>query len=95
MTGQHINLTTDFFPTRLPNASCLIFFADPHFLKTILAHRTSGTFGYVLHTSPTLRKTKRDTFYQATHTLFISINEIYLPLMITFNDQYYFGYEQN
>jgi hypothetical protein len=33
-------------PTRQPNASCFIFFADPHFLKTILASRTSGTFGF-------------------------------------------------
>jgi hypothetical protein len=24
----------------------LFFFADPHFLKTILAIRTSGTFGF-------------------------------------------------
>jgi len=44
--GQHINLTADFFPTRQPNASCFIFFAVPHFLKTILARRTSGTFGF-------------------------------------------------
>jgi hypothetical protein len=33
-------------PTRQPNASCFIFFADPHFLKIILASRTSGTFGF-------------------------------------------------
>ena len=41
-----MNFTADFFPTRQPNASCFIFFADPHFLKTILASRTSGTFGF-------------------------------------------------
>jgi len=45
-TGRHINLTADFFPTRQPNASCFIFFADPHFFKTILTSRTSGTFGF-------------------------------------------------
>jgi hypothetical protein len=45
-TGQHINLIADFLPARQPNASCFIFFADPHFLKTILASRTSGTFGF-------------------------------------------------
>jgi len=46
-TGRHINLTADFLPTRQPNASYFIFFADPHFLKPILANRTSGTFGFV------------------------------------------------
>jgi glutathione peroxidase len=35
------------------------------------------------------------TFCQKKHTLFIPINEIYLPIMITFDDQYNFGYEQN
>jgi hypothetical protein len=44
--GQHINSTADFFPTRQPNTSCFIFFVDPHFFKTILASRTSGTFGF-------------------------------------------------
>jgi hypothetical protein len=43
----------------------------------------------------TLSKTKIATFCQHTHTLFILINEIYLPIMITFDDQYYLGYEQN
>jgi hypothetical protein len=43
------------------------FFADPHFLKTILASRTSGTFGFARHTtSPRFGKTKRATFCQRT-----------------------------
>ena len=31
----------------------------------------------------------------APHEKYISFNEMYLPIMITFNEQYYFGYEQN
>jgi hypothetical protein len=70
------------------------FFADPLFFKTILASRTNGTFGFARHTSRPFAKLK-EPFFANAHTLFISINEIYLPIMITFDDQYYFGYEQN
>jgi len=41
----------------------LFFFAAPHFLKTILGSRTSGTFGFAPTHKPTLRKTKRATFF--------------------------------
>ena len=55
-----------------------------------------GTFGVCrLTQADTKAKPKEPLFCQRTHTLFISINEIYLPIMITFDDQYYFGYEQN
>jgi len=63
---QHINLTADFFPIRQPNASCFIFFADPHFLKTILASRTSGTFGFALtHKADPSAKPKEPLFANA------------------------------
>jgi len=39
------------------------FFAAPHFLKTILGSRTSGTFGFAPTHKPTLRKTKRATLF--------------------------------
>jgi len=43
-------------------------FSPPHiFFNSILAHRTSGTFGFARHTSPTLRKTKRATFCPRTN----------------------------
>jgi len=49
-TYRNIRTTYKFnigpFPTQQPNALCFIFFADQHFLKTILASRTSGTFGF-------------------------------------------------
>jgi hypothetical protein len=45
----------------------LYFFADPHFLKTILASRTSGTFGFTRHTSQRFAKPKEPLFSQHTH----------------------------
>jgi hypothetical protein len=52
-------------PTRQPNASCFIFFADPHFLKTILASRTSGTFGFApKHKADPSAKPKEPLFSQ-------------------------------
>jgi hypothetical protein len=45
------------------NASVFLFFPNAHFLKTILANRTNGTFGFARH-MPTLRKTKRAIFCQ-------------------------------
>ena len=42
--------------------------SPPHiFFNSILAHRTSGTFGFARHSSPTLRKTKRAIFCQRTY----------------------------
>ena len=48
------------------NASVFLFFPTAHFLKTILASRTNGTFGFATHTKPTLRKTKRAIFCHRT-----------------------------
>jgi len=61
-SGRHINLTADFFPTQQPNASCFIFFANPHFLKTILASRTSGTFGFARHTKANASQNQKSPF---------------------------------
>jgi hypothetical protein len=41
------------------NASVFLFFPTAHFLKTILASRTNGTFGFAPTHKPKLRKTKR------------------------------------
>ena len=90
VTGQMNHQTAD----PKANASVFLFFPTAHFLKTILASRTNGTFGFAQHTSRPFAKPK-EPFFANAHTLFISINEIYLPIMITFDDQYYFGYEQN
>ncbi|MBL7909063.1 MAG: hypothetical protein JNK36_11420 [Bacteroidia bacterium] len=46
------------------NASVFLFFSTAHFLKAILASRTSGTFGFAPTHKPTLRKTKRAIFCQ-------------------------------
>jgi hypothetical protein len=46
------------------NASVFLFFSTTHFLKTILANRTNGTFGFAPTHKPTLRKTKRAIFCQ-------------------------------
>lgn len=73
-----MNLTADFFPTRQPNASCFIFFADPHFLKTILASRTSGTFGFARHTSLPFAKPKEPLFAIQPRTV-LSILKLSLP----------------
>jgi hypothetical protein len=64
--GHHINLKTDFFPTRQLNASYFIFFADPHFFKTILASRTSSTFGFAqTHKANASAKPKEPLFAYA------------------------------
>ena len=65
------------------NASVFLFFPTAHFLKTILASRTNGTFGFARHTSRPFAKpnvpffatapTDRATIYQ---TLFILKNDI-------------------
>jgi hypothetical protein len=44
------------------NASVFLFFPTTHFLKTILANSTNGTFTFAPTHKPTLRKTKRAIF---------------------------------
>ncbi len=47
------------------------FFADPHFLKTILASRTSGTFGFApTHKADPSAKPKEPLFSQRTENDF-------------------------
>jgi hypothetical protein len=44
------------------NACVFLFFPNAHFLKTILANRTNGTFGFARHTSRPFAKPK-EPFY--------------------------------
>jgi hypothetical protein len=47
VTGQMNQQTAD----PKVNASVFLFFPNAHFLKTILANRTNGTFGFARYTS--------------------------------------------
>ena len=47
------------------NASVFLFFPTAHFLKTILASRTNGTFGFARHTSRPFAKPKEPFFAYA------------------------------
>jgi hypothetical protein len=47
------------------NASVFLFFSTAHFLKTILAIRTNGTFGFARHTSLPFAKPKEPFFANA------------------------------
>ena len=59
------------------NASVFLFFPTAHFLKTILASRTNGTFGFARYTSRPLAKPK-EPFFANAH-IRLNINK-----MITF-----------
>ena len=48
------------------NASVFLFFPTAHFLKTILASRTNGTFGFARHTSQPFAKPKEPFFCYRT-----------------------------
>ncbi|MDZ4712863.1 MAG: hypothetical protein SGI89_11150 [bacterium] len=61
MTGQMNNQTAD----QKANASVFLFFPNAHFLKTILASRTNGTFGLARHTSRPFAKPKEPFFTTA------------------------------
>ena len=54
VTGQMNQQTAD----PKANASVFLFFPTAHFLKTILASRTNGTFGFAQNTSRHLAKPK-------------------------------------
>ena len=60
VTGQMNYQTAD--PTA--NASVFLFFPTAHFLKTILTHRTNGTFGFAQHTSRPFAKPNEPFFCQ-------------------------------
>ena len=49
----------------IANASVFLFFPTAHFLKTILASRTNGTFGFARHTSQPFAKPKEPFFANA------------------------------
>ncbi len=58
------------------NASVFLFFPSAHFLKTILASRTNGTFGFARHTSRTFAKPKEPIL--PTHIMIIKIENVTL-----------------
>jgi len=49
---------------------CFLFFCHRTFLKTILASRRSGTFGFARHTSQRFAKPKEPLFSQRTENEF-------------------------
>ncbi|MCF8323074.1 MAG: hypothetical protein K9I26_08065 [Flavobacterium sp.] len=61
VTGQMNHQTAD----PKANASVFLFFPTAHFLKTILASRTNGTFGFARHTSRPFAKPKEPFFTNA------------------------------
>ena len=71
VTGQMNHQTAD----PKANASVFLFFPTAHFLKTILASRTNGTFGFARHTSRPFAKPKEPFFANAqTEQIINSIN---------------------
>ena len=65
VTGQMNHQTAD----PKANASVFLFFPTAHFLKTILASRTNGTFGFARHTSRPFAKPKEPFFANAPKTI--------------------------
>jgi hypothetical protein len=61
VTGQLNRQTAD----PKANAYVFLFFPTAHFLKTILASRTNGTFGFARHTSRPFAKPKEPFFANA------------------------------
>jgi hypothetical protein len=51
----------------LPTLLCFNFFPTAQKKLIFYCHRTNGTFVFIPHTSPTLRKTKRATFCPRTN----------------------------
>jgi hypothetical protein len=74
VTGQMNHQTAD----PKANASVFLFFPIAHFLKTILAHRTNGTFAFAPTAQPdTQAKIKRAVFSQRYNlTDFITLDTI-------------------
>ena len=62
VTGQMNRQTADL----KANASVFLFFPTAHFLKTILASRTNGTFGFARHTSRPFRQNPKSRFFANT-----------------------------
>lgn len=72
VTGQMNHQTAD----PKANASVFLFFANAHFLKTILTSRTNGTFGFFLKHEPTLKKPKEPFFANARQNRLNTINKM-------------------
>ncbi len=68
VTGQMNQQTAD----PKANAIVFLFFATAHFLKTILASHTNGTFGFARHTSRPFTKPKEPFFANASIRLQIN-----------------------
>jgi hypothetical protein len=69
VTGQMNQQTAD----PKVNASVFLFFPNAHFLKTILANRTNGTFGFARNTSRPFAKPKEPFFANAPKTIYSKI----------------------
>jgi hypothetical protein len=68
---RHQNVTGQMnHQTAVPraNASVFLFFSTAHFLKTILASRTNGTFDFARYTSQPFAKPKEPFFPKMTVT---------------------------
>ena len=72
VTGQMNHQTAD----PKANASVFLFFPTAHFLKTILASRTNGTFGFARHTSQPFAKPKEPFFANARQNRLNTINKM-------------------
>ena len=70
VTGQMNHQTAD----PKANASVFLFFPTAHFLKTILASRTNGTFGFARHTSRPFANPKEPFFAKKQELLFFLEN---------------------
>jgi hypothetical protein len=69
VTGQMNHQTAD----PKANASVFLFFPNAHFLKTILASRTNGTFGFARQTSRPFAKPKEPFFVIAPKNIYSEI----------------------
>jgi hypothetical protein len=75
VTGQMNHQTAD----PKANASVFLFLFNAHFLKTILAKRTNGTFGFARHTSRPFAKPKELFFANALERLCINKTITFKP----------------
>ena len=55
---------------------CIFIFSTAHFLKTILASRTNGTFGFARHASRPFAKPKEPFFANARQNRLNTINKM-------------------
>ncbi|WP_162143091.1 hypothetical protein [Pedobacter glucosidilyticus] len=69
VTGQTNHQTAD----PKANACEFLFFSIAHFLKTILASRTNGTFGFARYSSRPFSKPKEPSFSDNNYCQWLSI----------------------